>query len=127
MATTPSFGVVSTAQGRGLIQSMAFTNTADKAEARNEGGNIIARHYYGGGRSVVISALFTSEVDLPSIGAPVHVLAAGEPMFNGTYYVDGATFGEVNTNYANITINASKAHPVDVEVTFSGSSPSPSP
>lgn len=127
MATTPTFGVVTTAQGRGLIQSIGFANTADRADARDEAGNIIRRHYYGGGKTITLSALLTTEIELPSIGATIHVASCEEAAFNGTYYVDSTAVAETNTAYQTVNFVASRAHAVDVEVTFTGSAPSPSP
>lgn len=106
MATTRSFGIVTSLQGLqgGIcVNSLSFSESAEIAEARNEKGQITDYAAYSNAKTVNITGVMDSaKGDLVTAGAKI-------TLGGKDWIVDSVSKNESNTAFVEVTVSAKTA------------------
>ena len=101
------FGVITlggTAAITGIVaNSVEFSDSIEKATARNEQGKVTDTKAYSKGVSISVRGKLDTPRASLSVSAGQTIVIAG-----GTYMIDSVTVSETNTDFADVSLTASK-------------------
>lgn len=101
------FGVITlggTAAISGIVaNSVEFSENVEKAMARNETGKVTDTQAYSKGTTISVRGKLDTPRALLDVTAGTTIVISG-----GTYMIDSVTVSETNTEFADVSLTASK-------------------